>query len=167
MWEYNCNQTSLSRTARQQQRSVQGKPIDLESPLQLILRLKGIILVLQISLVTLTMHETYVCAPDHSKNISTNRLWNAVKTHAVVVYDMRALAVNILLLFSNQFQIYLLIRLTFVSSEVLSDINSLVLSTAFFLRFAFASSKESCGSSLAKFLNFSQLFVGGYGISLV
>ena len=74
MWEYNCNQTSLSRTARHQQRSVQGKPIDLESPLQLILRLKGIILVLQISLVTLTMHETYVCAPDHSKNISTNRL---------------------------------------------------------------------------------------------
>ena len=92
VWGYYCNQTSLLRTARHHQRSAQGKPIDLQSPLQLILRLKGIILVLQISLVTKTMHKTYVCAPDHSKNISTNRPWNAIKTHAVVVYDTRALA---------------------------------------------------------------------------
>ena len=79
----------------------------------------------------------------------------------------RELSLNILLPFSNLVQIYLLIRLTFVSSEVLSDIDSLVLSTAFFSRFAFASSKESYGSSFLKRLNFSQLFVRGYGISSV
>ena len=76
----------------------------------------------------------------------------------------RELLVNILLPFSNQVQIYLLIRFTFVISEVLSDIDSLVLSTAFFSRSAFPSSKESCGYSFLKLLNFSQLFVRGYGI---
>ena len=97
------------------------------------------------------------------------------KTYSIIDHEMplkpmqlsfvtRELLVNILLPFSNQVQIYLLIRLTFVSSEVLSDIDSLVLSTAFFSRFGFASSKELCGSSLLKLLNFSQLFVRGYGI---
>ena len=37
------------------------------------------------------MRETYVCAPDHSKNIFNNRPWNAIKTHAVVVCNTRAL----------------------------------------------------------------------------
>ena len=99
----------------------------------------------------------------NSKNISTNRPWNAIKTHAVVVYNTRALGEYSSTVFQPSSDLSTN-KIDFVSSEVLSDIDSLVLSTAFFSRFAFASSKESCGSSLLKLLIFSQLFVRGYGI---
>ena len=34
------------------------------------------------------MHETNVCARNHSKNISANRPWNAFESHAIIVYDL-------------------------------------------------------------------------------
>ena len=55
----------------------------------------------------------------------------------------------------------------FVSSKVLSDIDFLIFSTAFFSRCTLTSSKESCNSSLLKLLYLSQLFVSSVGISSV
>ena len=34
------------------------------------------------------MHETNVCARNHSKNISANRPCNAFESHAIIVYDL-------------------------------------------------------------------------------